>query len=212
VQPFSQKQIELLATFADQAVIAIENVRLFEEAQARNRELSESLEAQTATSAILRAIATSPTKIQPVLDAVVESAARLCNAYDAIVFIQEGDSLLLRAHYGPIPLVSTTVPISRDWVSGRAFLDGKQYHIEDIRLTEEFPIGRDMAALPRRVQPVLHPLRAASRRRACGKDCRARGDLRGGRIAGPSGRRRLRRGLSAGPSGQGPGGADPLAA
>ena len=145
VQPFSQKQIELLATFADQAVIAIENVRLFEEAQTRNRELSESLEAQTATSAILRAIATSPTKIQPVLDAVVESAARLCNAYDAIVFIQEGDSLLLRAHYGPIPLVSTTIPISRDWVSGRAFLDGKQYHIEDIQLTEEFPIGRDMA-------------------------------------------------------------------
>ena len=91
VRPFTPAQIKLLETFADQAVIAIENVRLFQE-------LKESLEQQTATSEILGVIASSPTDIQPVLDAVAENAARLCDARDAVIYRVDGDVLQRVAH------------------------------------------------------------------------------------------------------------------
>ena len=79
--PFTEKQIELLETFADQAVIAIENTRLFEAEQQRTRELSESLEQQTATSEILRVISNSVTDVQPVFAAIAASATRLCDSH-----------------------------------------------------------------------------------------------------------------------------------
>ena len=96
VRPFTPVQIKLLETFADQAVIALENVRLFQE-------LKESLEQQTATSEILGVIASSPTDIQPVLDVVAENAARLCDATDAQIIRVEGDFTRTVASYGTQP-------------------------------------------------------------------------------------------------------------
>jgi signal transduction histidine kinase len=141
VQPFTEKQIELVTTFADQAVIAIENARLFDEVQAKTRDLSEALVYQTGSGNILRVIASSPTDVGPVLKAIVESACELCDAVDAIVLLNDGDSLRTSAHYGPIPLDMERWPISQKWVAGRAFLDRKPVHVHDLLSAEgdEFP-------------------------------------------------------------------------
>src|SRR5262249_15953978 len=139
VRPFTDKQIALLKTFADQAVIAIENVRLFKELQQRNRDLTEALEQQTATSEILGVIASSPTDLQPVLDVVAESAARLCESIDAHIFRIEGNVYRLAASHGPIPVVSKeeTIPLTRGTVSGRAMVDRQSIHIADLAAVSE---------------------------------------------------------------------------
>jgi GAF domain-containing protein len=99
VQPFTEKQIELVTTFADQAVIAIENVRLFDEVQARTRELSEALERQTATSEVLRVISSSPGDLQPVFQAMLENATRICEAKFGNLLLYEGDAFQRVALY-----------------------------------------------------------------------------------------------------------------
>src|SRR5262249_38986948 len=138
VRPFTPAQIKLLETFADQAVIAIENVRLF-------RELKESLEQQTATSEILGVIASSPTDIQPVLDVVAENAARVCGATDAVIFRVDGNSLNRAAHFGPILWAGgeESSAISRGLVAGRAVVDRRTIHIHDMATESEteFPEG-----------------------------------------------------------------------
>jgi GAF domain-containing protein/HAMP domain-containing protein/anti-sigma regulatory factor (Ser/Thr protein kinase) len=143
---FSERQVELLKTFADQAVIAIENARLFEEVQARTRELQEALEYQTATSEVLNVISRSPNDLKPVLEAIVTTAATLCEAYDAIVLLREGDWLKVATHRGPIPLDFDKFPVVRSWATGLAVTECKPVHVEDLQAEgDEFPDGKAMS-------------------------------------------------------------------
>jgi len=149
-RPFTDKQIELATTFADQAAIAIENVRLFDEVQAKTRDLSEALVYQTGSGNILRVIASSPTDVGPVLKAIVKSACELCDAYDATVLLRDGDDLHFSAHYGPIPLAQDKWPINRNWTAGRAFIDRKPVQVPDLLSAEgeDFSDSREMARRP----------------------------------------------------------------
>jgi GAF domain-containing protein len=143
---FSDHHVKLLQTFADQAVIAIENARLFDEVQAKTHDLTEALTYQTGSANILRVIASSPTDVEPVLKAIVESACELCGAYDSVALLKEGDHLLFSAHHGPIPMSFAKWPINRQWTAGRAFVDRKAVHVHDLLAEQnEFPDGLELA-------------------------------------------------------------------
>ena len=135
-------EVALLKTFADQAVIAIENVRLFNETK-------EALERQTATAEILKVIASSPENVQPVFDTVAESAARLCEASHVSVILRDGDILHVRATFTRvaegIPQRGHEIALRRTLVSGRAVLERRTVHIEDIapQLDAEYPDARE---------------------------------------------------------------------
>ena len=155
---FTEHQIQLLRTFADQAVIAIENVRLFTELQEKNRALTqahaqvtETLEQQTATAEILRVIASSPTDLRPVMTAVAENAARLCEANDAMIIRVENNMLHPAAVFGRMPSVS--VPLSRRSPGGRTVIDQQTLHIHDLAaVAAEYP---DSPAAARGVRTFL---------------------------------------------------------
>src|SRR4029077_2034985 len=128
--------------------------RVTEHLQSRERELAAATEQQTATTEILRVIASSPTDLQPVLDVVAENAARLCDADDALIIRVEADVLRLVASYGPLP-TSQTRPINRQLVSGRAVIDRQTIHVHDIAVAEdEFPYTRTLG-IPRGIRTFL---------------------------------------------------------
>ena len=127
VRPFTEEQISLLETFADQAVIAIENARLFEELERRNRDLREALEQQTATAEVLRVIASSPANLRNVLDTLVASAARLCNADLAAVSRVDGDQVVLLAATSTAPLLPS-YPIAGT-LNERVLAEARTFHV-----------------------------------------------------------------------------------
>jgi two-component system, NtrC family, sensor kinase len=137
---FGPSEIAHAESFRDQALIAIENARLFNETQ-------EALRQQTAASDILRVIASSHNDLQPVLDKIVETACRLCKAYDAVALLREGDQLRVAAHCGPIPITFRTQQINRGWAAGRAVIERRAIHIDDFaKQAHEYPVSAALAS------------------------------------------------------------------
>ncbi|HJQ13518.1 MAG TPA: GAF domain-containing protein [Anaerolineales bacterium] len=146
---FTESDQRLLGTIAANVGVALQNARLFEEIQTRNREITENLEQQTATSEILKVIASSPTDLQPVLDVIVRNAVRLSDSADALIDMVEEDWMRVVAHFGNVPMfpVGGTIILNRDTVAGRSIIDGHpvQSTHNGSSPKSEFPLGDDVA-------------------------------------------------------------------
>ena len=140
--PFTPVQVALVETFARQAAIAIDNVRLFNETR-------EGLEQQTAISDILRVISSSPTDVKPVLDTIADRALNLCGASAASIYLTDGMALRHVASKGESPdeeAATAVLPLSRDSISGRSVLERKTIHIHDIReVAADYPFGAEIS-------------------------------------------------------------------
>jgi len=146
VRRFSDKQAALLTTFANQAVIAIENVRLFKELDVRNRDLTETLEQQTATAEILRVISSSQTDVQPVFETIAENSLRLCEATFSTVFRFDGQLVHLEALRNISPEGAAAIraafpmPLTRAGASARAIMTRSIVHIADVREDADYAL------------------------------------------------------------------------
>ena len=160
-QPYTQQQIELITSFADQAVIAIENARLFEEVQGRTADLSVALEQQIATAQVLQVISRSTFDLQTVLDTLVESATRLCEADHSWLFLREDAHFRWAAGFGHATEVHERlrdffkplqVPVDRGSVTGRAALEARVVHVRDLIADQEYTWGeaQKIGGYPRR--------------------------------------------------------------
>ncbi|HKC08733.1 MAG TPA: GAF domain-containing protein, partial [Methylomirabilota bacterium] len=151
VRSFTDSQIALMETFADQAAIAIENARLLSELQTKNADLTEALEQQTATAEILRVISRSPTDVQPVFDAIAESSVRLCSADYGSANRLEGEMIHLVSQHGQTAEWRETAarlfphPLTRDLIAGGAMLDREIIHLEDMQSDARFPASQALA-------------------------------------------------------------------
>jgi signal transduction histidine kinase len=157
VRPFTERQIELINTFADQAVIAIENTRLFEEVQARTRDLTEALDQQTATSEILGIISSSPGELEPVFRSLLSNAVRICEAKFGVLWLVEGDGLRSVALHGAPPALAElrrrepVIKFSPDTGPARAMSTRRVLHVEDMMNDPSYLEGN-----PRSVALVKH--------------------------------------------------------
>ncbi len=163
--PFTEREVALLQTFADQAVIAIENVRLFTELQASNRELTTALDTQTATSDILRVISRSQTDVQPVFDAILASALRLLRAYTGALTLVAGDQIELAALTSTDDAGDAALralfpqSLHSDWPHAQAIRDRVPFNVADTETEPRWPeAGRAYARVRGYRSQVVMPL------------------------------------------------------